>query len=311
MKKTIVALLAVVSISSVFAQSLEMEIRRKIDRLAQAGDDRAIARLSRVEKDEMNSLMTRALQVLRDDGRDGLPDDRRDRPGPGPGPGPRDWRRNSSWERNQVIAYSDFSCRTQVTALRGNDDCARLGTIYATQYVGSVNLNGECQQVTMQSFRNSCQNLVNLAAEQKPRTTDMVLFSDFSCRTKVIDIDTGTSCAPLTAVLGSKYIGSVQLAGGVCTQITMRAFNNNNCTALQDAVLAGYENDGRRRRSESIEMFSDFSCRTPVTTIQRGDNCQALNALYDNKYVGSINFRGQCVQQQMKSFLNACNELSR
>lgn len=307
MKKTIVAILAVVSFSSAFAQSLEMEIRRKIDRLAIAGDDRVIARLSRVEKDELNGLMDRALRVLRDDGRDGIPDDRR----PGPGPGPFDWRRNASWERNQVVAFSDSSCRNQVTAIRGHDSCERLSTVFSTQYVSSVMLNGQCSSVNFQSFRQACPNLAALAGEQKPRSAEMALFSDSSCRSRITEIDTGTNCAPLTSVLTGKYVSSVQLNGGACISVTFRAFDNNNCSALQNAVLAGYENDGRRRRSETIEMYSDSSCRTQVTAIERGDNCQALNALYNGKYVSSINFRGQCVQQPFRSFIDACNTLSR
>lgn len=83
MKKTLSVLLTVLSFSSAFAQSLDQEIGRKIDRLNNASNRGDIARLSRVEKDELNSLMDRSLRVLRDDGRDGLPDDNR-RPVPGP-----------------------------------------------------------------------------------------------------------------------------------------------------------------------------------------------------------------------------------
>lgn len=310
MKKTLLAVMAVLGLSSAFAQSLEMDIRRKIERLGQAGDDRAIARLSRAEKDELNDYMSRALRVLRDDGRDGLPDDRRnDRPGPGPMNGG-DWRRNASWARNDIVAYSDASCRNVVTEFRANDDCGRLSAVYTSNYVASVSINGHCSSVTFQTFRNACPNIVNLAREQKPRSAELTVFADTNCGSKVAEMDMGTQCGALTGVLNNKYVSSVLIAGGRCQSITFRAFNETSCTALQDAVLATYESDGRRRRSETIEMYSDTTCRTPVASVERGTNCNALNTIYGNKYVSSIMFRGRCVAQPFKSFLSACNDLS-
>jgi len=78
MKKTFCALLTLVSLSA-FAQSLDHSISRKIDRLSSASTNGDIARLSRAEKDNLNNLMDRALQVIRANDY---------RPGPGiPGPG--------------------------------------------------------------------------------------------------------------------------------------------------------------------------------------------------------------------------------
>lgn len=93
MKKICLIAFTVLAVSQAFAQRPADLIASKIDRLSRALAQGRIDRMSRIEKDELNGLLDRALEVVRDDGRDGLPDDPRFprpdvRPFPGPGPGP-------------------------------------------------------------------------------------------------------------------------------------------------------------------------------------------------------------------------------
>ena len=317
MKTLACALLAVMSFSSL-AQSLDQTIGAKIERLSRASAQGTIARLSRMEKDELNNLMDRALQVVRDDGRDGLPDDYRPGTGgwipgggygPGSnGPGPIDWRRNSSWERNQVVAYRDDNCTSSIIEVRAHDSCERLTSIYRGERLWSVAVNGQCVNIQDTTFANKCESLKTLALSQKVRTNDLELFTDDNCSgsAKFLDLDPGVDCSALGGVYTGIRIWSIKAAGGVCLNVQDTTFSAPRCEGYQTGILGMYESDGSRRRGDSVELFTDDHCMAPLTNVKRGDNCQALNNIYGGMRVWSIRHRGQCLNIQDTNYQNAC-----
>jgi hypothetical protein len=77
---------------------------------------------------------------------------------------------------------------------------------------------------------------------------------------------------------------------------------------IRDAMdMRGYEDP----RSERIELFSDDSCLRQVTTVTRGNNCQALSTFHGARPVWSIKFRGRCENIQDTTFANACETYAR
>lgn len=317
MKKTFCALLAVMSFSAAFAQSLDQEIGRKIDRLNRASNRGDIARMSRIEKDELNSLMDRALRVVRDDGRDGIPDDRRPGrdsiPGPIPGPGRDggDWRRNMSYARNTVIAYSDDRCSQQITEVRAHDNCSLINTMYNNVRLWSISVNGKCLDIADTSINRKCEDMRTLAASQQVRSADLELFSDDRCSSKLMDLDPGVDCQALAGVYTGMRIWSIRVAGQTCLDIADTSFTANRCESYQDGIMSTYENDGSRRRaSETVELFSDDRCGVKLTDVNRGDNCSALGNIFGGMRVWSIRYRGQCQDIHDTSYIPACERYS-
>lgn len=326
MKKTLCALLAVMSFSAAFAQSLDQEIGRKIDRLNQASGRGDIARLSRTEKDELNGLMDRALRVVRDDGRDGIPDDRRPGrdpiPGPFPGPGRDndnrpgpiggDWRRNMSYARNEVVAYSDDNCRNVVTEVKASDSCSRLTTIYNNIRVWSISVNGTCLNITDSSMNAKCSDMQVLASSQRVRGSDLELYNDDNCSNKLMDLDPGVDCNALAGVYTGMRIWSIKVPGANCMNITDTSFSGSRCQAYQDGILGMYESDGTRRRAnETVELFSDDNCAIKLTDVKQGDNCSALSNIFGGMRVWSIRYRGQCQNITDTSYKPACEMYAR
>ena len=256
MKTRVCLLLAVLSFSA-FADHV---IDRKIQRLQKASISGEIDRLSPVERDILNRGLDAALKILRMDddrdvGRDNRGDDYRD-----PGRRNDDWRRNSSYARNEVVAYTDDSCRSVLTPVTMSDSCGRLNSIFGEQRLWSVAINGKCINTVDTNFRNKCDELQDLASSQSPRSDDLIVYTDDSCRAQLTVLDPGVNCSALGNVLSGSRVWSVKL-NGKCVNIPDTTFSAQKCDGYVDALLSSYENDGRRRSSESVEMFSDDSCR--------------------------------------------------
>ncbi len=306
MKKTAALFLSVLSLSAV-AQNLSRTISVKIEQLQQAQANGEISRLSESEKQIMNRGLNEALSVIRDNGRptprptDNRPDTNND---------PGQWRRNSSYARNQVQVFSDDRCSRLITEVLPRDNCGRLNSIFGNQNAWSVAVNGKCTDILDTSFANICGSAVRLSSAQAPRSADLTVYTDDRCTANLTVIDPGVDCEALGGVLGNTKVWSVKI-GNSCVDIPDTTFSTNTCNNYQDAVLASYENDGSRRRGDDVELFSDDRCTNSVMTVKRGTNCQALNGVFNGQKVWSVRFRGQCVDIQDTTFLPACEGYGR
>lgn len=306
MKKAVCLLLATISLGA-FAQNFDRSISQKIQRLQDAQATGDIARLSEDEKNIINQGLAQAVSVLRLDNRP--------IPGPGPiptpGPGPGDWRRQSSYIRNDVKIFSDDSCRNPIAEIKPRDNCGRLNTIFGNTKVWSVSVNGICVDIADTTFAASCDKIAYLASEQAPRTNDLEVYTDDSCRNKLTTVDPGVNCDALGDVLNSSKSWSVKLFGKCVDLQPDHVFSAQQCNAYQQAVLASYEADGSRRRGDDVELFTDDSCRNTLTTVKRGMDCRALGGVFDQQKVWSVRFRGQCVDIQDTTFGPACEGYAR
>ncbi len=304
MKTTLLAVLACLSFSAV-ADSL---IDQKIERLQRASQRGDIDRLSFSEKEMVKQGLNQALSVIREDRRDPTPDYTPipdNNPIPDYNPNPGDWRRNSSYNRNDVTVFSDDSCRQKITEVRPRENCERLSVIFGQQRAWSVSVNGQCVDINDTTFGRICPDVVALANDQKPRTEDLLVYTSDSCSGKIAVIDPGVDCTALGTVLNGTRAWSVRM-NGQCVDINDRVFSPAVCQQFQNGVLADYDSAGNRRRGDQVEMFSDDSCRTPVYTVKRGMNCEALNGIFTHQRVWSVRFRGQCVDINDTTFLPAC-----
>jgi hypothetical protein len=300
MKKTFCMLLAVVSFSAL-ADQLDQRISERLNRLQEASYKGDIARLSQNEKKQISDSLANVISLIRLDDR---------RPEPRPEPRDGDWRRQPGYARNSIVAYTDDSCRVSLTEVKSNDDCRRLSTIFGTQRVWSVSLNGECINTTDSTFAQSCEELRTAASAQKVRTADLVTYTDDSCRVKLTDLDSGIDCKAISPLFRNQKVWSVSLLGK-CVNVTDETFSEDLCMRYQDSVVAQYESDGSRRRGDTVELYTDDSCANELTSVKRGDNCEALNNVFNNQKVWSVKFRGQCVNIPDSTFLPACQDYSR
>ncbi len=295
MKKTLLAVMACLSFSAVADSLIDARIER-LQRASRSGD---IDRLSYSEKEMVKAGLDQAIIVLRQD-------DRRPAPTPIPG-GNNDWRRNSSYNRNEVTVFSDDSCHQKITDVRPHENCERLAVIFGNQRAWSVSINGQCVDIADTTFGRICPEVANLANDQKPRTEDLVVYTSDTCSqgSKLAVIDPGVDCNALGAVLRNTRAWSVSM-NGQCVDISDKVFSAAVCQQFQDGVMADYDASGNRRRGDEVEMFSDDTCRSPVYTVKRGMNCSALNGIFTNQRVWSVRFRGQCVDINDTTFLPAC-----
>lgn len=321
MKKTLLAVVACLSFSA-FADSLIDARLERLQRAARGGD---IDRLSYSEKEIVKNGLDQALSVLRQDPRPNpvptnpYPNPIPTNPYPNPTPnngGNGDWRRNASFLRNDVAVYSDDYCSasTKITDIRAHENCDRLGVIFGQSRAWSVKVNDQCININDTTFGNICPDLSNLARDQKPRSEDLIVYTDDYCSasTKLAVIDPGVDCNALGSVLRSSRAWSVKL-NGQCVNINDQTFSPSLCQKYQDAVLADYDNAGTRRRGgDEIEMFGDDYCsaRTRIYNVKRGTNCEALNGVFSSQRVWSVRFRGQCVNINDTTFLPACQSYS-
>ncbi|MFL5786187.1 MAG: hypothetical protein ACJ76H_16330 [Bacteriovoracaceae bacterium] len=302
MKTTLLAVLACLSFSAL-ADSL---IDARLERLQRASQNGEIDRLSYQEKAILKIGLDQAISVLRSDDRPAPRPTPDYRPTPNPIPnGNGDWRRNSSYDRNDVAVYSDDRCGVKITDISARENCDRLSVIFGQQRAWSVSINGQCIDINDTTFGDICSEASNLARAQKPRTEDLVAYSDDRCSTRVAVIDPGVDCNALGAVLSQSRVWSVSV-NGQCVDIQDEYFDANTCNSFQNGVLADYDNSGNRRRGDTVEMFSDDRCGTPVYSVKRGADCQALNGIFNNQRIWSVRFRGQCVDINDTTFLPAC-----
>lgn len=307
MKKTLLAVMACLSFSAL-ADSL---IDQKIERLQRASQRGDIDRLSYSEKELVKQGLNQALSVIREDRREDqnpVPDYR---PIPDPMPEIENWRRNPSFNRNEVEVFSDDRCTQRITEIRARDNCSRLSGIFGNNRVWSVSLNGQCIDIADTTFGRICPDVTNLAGDQKPRTEDLVVYTSDQCSpgSQTAIIDPGVNCSALGAVLRNTRAWSVSM-NGQCVDINDKIFNEVTCQQFQDGVLADYDSAGNRRRGDAVELFSDDRCGTPVYTVKRGMRCEALNGIFSNQRIWSVRFRGQCVDIADTTFLPACESYS-
>lgn len=315
MKITLLAVVACISLN-VFADAL---IDQKIERLQRASQRGDIDRLSFSERELVKQGLNQALSVIREDRRTNpIPTNPYPNPiptNPYPIPDPTDWRRHSSFERNEVAVYTDDYCSasTKITDISPRENCERLSVIFGQSRVWSIKVNGRCVNTDDTTFGRICPELQNLAQSQKPRSEDLIVYSDDYCSPSTITtvIDPGVDCNALGTVMRSTRAWSVRL-NGQCVNIDDRTFSPTLCQKYQDAVLADYDNMGTRRRGDTVEMFSDDYCSasTKVYDVKRGTSCEALNGVFTNQRIWSVRFRGQCVNINDTTFLPACQTYS-
>lgn len=168
MKKICLAMFAM-STFSVFAQSLESDIQRKIDRLNNLSSRGDIARLSVSEKMELDQTLRGALRIARD------MDDRR--PGPvNPGPVNRPGRR---FDTQAVVMVTDNIGRSKVLTLGGRNsgdiliECTRQISTTGFSYFNSVTMTSNNEAYETFNLNNAlgsavCTNIVNRMRPGRP-----------------------------------------------------------------------------------------------------------------------------------------------
>jgi hypothetical protein len=336
MKSSLCVLLAVLSFNT-FAQNINKSISEKIDQLQRAQLNGDFNRLSRQELDIVNDGLSRATSILRDDprrpgqgqGQGGFGQGQGQIPGYGQGQGQvpgygqgsnggrPDWRYQSNYERNLVVAYAGYNCSSseKLTEVKAFDRCDQLSALFGNKNVYSILINNSCISAPVASFKNFCPSLVELASSQKARTKDVEVFSNYNCNLNdsMTVIDPGVNCNAIGTVLKGKNVYSLRIDGKNCIAPLVKAFSPDLCLQYQDAIVSMYENDGVRRRGDTVELYTGYNCNDQenLASIRRGDNCNAMNALFGGKNIYSVKFRGQCIANQVSTFLNLCENYAR
>ncbi|HXH29403.1 MAG TPA: hypothetical protein VNJ01_01200 [Bacteriovoracaceae bacterium] len=210
--------------------------------------------------------------------------------------------------KNIVIAYSDDYCRNVITELQPRSNCGLLGSVYNARNVWSVSVNGKCSDTPDQSFQNLCAPLSDLSRDQIA-VGGVEIFSDDYCRKPLASVDGRTNCSALGTVLNGGRVWSMKLDSH-CINVADTSMNPRTCMDYKEAVISR-ETAPRDSRDERIELFSDDYCRSALTSVQYGDNCQALSKLLGNERVWSIKFQGRCENITDTNFSNACVNYTR
>ncbi len=167
MRKLAFALLTMTSLSA-FAQNLDSDIQRKIDRLNNLSLRGDISRLSYAEKSELDQTLRGALRIARDI------EDRR--PVPGPIPGNRPGRR---FDTQAVVMVTDNIGRSKVLTFGGRNpgdiltECARQISNVGYSFYSSVTMtsnNNAYETFNMQNSGGSavCTAVVNRMRPGRP-----------------------------------------------------------------------------------------------------------------------------------------------
>jgi hypothetical protein len=114
-------------------------------------------------------------------------------------------------------------------------------------------------------------------------------------------MDPNVDCNAMYGLMGSARIWSLRFEGR-CVDIQDTSFSPQYCSQIRNIYRTG--------SGERIELFTDDSCNAPLTYVQRGESCDALNGVFNNTRVWSVRFRGRCEDIQDTSFLNACRNYS-
>lgn len=221
-------------------------------------------------------------------------------PGPVPPPPP-------SGPLNKVTSYSDDHCTRAITEVTDRDSCYQLESIYGSNQLWSVNVNGRCINIPDRNFRGSCEGLQAIARQPRPVNPSVQMYTDDHCTNALLDIDAQTNCQGWGMVLNGMQVWSAR-AEGRCRNIADRAYSAQLCEQFQ---TAGREIQYRQQQPDAVELFADDSCTNAVTYVQRGDNCGALNMLFGDSQVWSIRFRGRCENIPDTNFPSACQNYSR
>lgn len=171
MRKLALAIFAMSSLSA-FAQNLDSDIQRKIERLNNLSLRGDISRLSYSEKSELDQTLRSALRIARDQ------DDRR--PGPGPGPiGNGGGRPGRRFETQAVIMVTDNIGRSKVMTLGGRNpgdiltECTRQISATGYSFFSSVTMTSNNEAYETFSMNNAqgtavCTNVVNRMRPGRP-----------------------------------------------------------------------------------------------------------------------------------------------
>lgn len=223
--------------------------------------------------------------------------------GPGPHyPGP------GTQYGNAVEVFSDDRCMNLVTPITNRDSCNMLTNVYRARNVWSVRVNNVCYDTPDTSFQDSCSRVQPLVNEPIISQPVVQLFSDDRCTNGVIDLDPAVNYNAWSPVLAGKNVWSVRVENR-CVDSADTQFTSNLASKLiNDALSMRGRPDPR---AEEIELFSDDRCSNSVTTVQRGNSCNALSTFYGSKQVWSIKFRGRCEDISDTTFATACDTYAR
>lgn len=305
---------------SALANNLNTQIENKIEKLKVMKDSGQTRILDRADKQTVVSYLHAALEIVeanrdRRDRRMERRSERRTETRSNRGSRRGEWSRHASYARNTVAAFTGNYCYSsnKILDITPRDKCSHL-TLFSTQALRSISINGKCIDIPNTTFGAKCEDLVDLANSQKPRTNDLEVFTGNYCYSsnKLATIDPGTNCGPVGKILDGLNVRSVKL-GDKCVDIPNTTFSVNKCIDYQDAVYATYENDGSRRERGSVELYSGNYCYSSnrVKTIGRRTDCSAMNKIFDGQMIRSVKFRGKCIDIPNTNFLNACQEHSR
>jgi hypothetical protein len=224
-----------------------------------------------------------------------------------PNPGPVYPRPPMGGSRMQVETFSDYTCSTRITALQPQDQCSSLGAVFQSATVSAIRLEGTCIDISNQSFRNLCPNLLAMAQQPATQWAAATLYSDYTCSNKVMDVDPRIDYRPLGSILSGIAVSAVRVEGE-CVDI-------DNVTISTDYLAQVGTAAGSMRNpspfGETIELYSDYTCSTKVTHVNKGDRCDLLDQFFRGKTVSAVRFRGQCVDIDNVNFGIACSTYSR
>lgn len=302
---------------SAFAQSnnIDSQIELRMETLSNKISNRAEhLRLNQREKQDLLEHLKESVKILN------LSSSGPSNPGPqnpGPGPGPQypgpsnpgpQYPGPGTQYGNTVEVFADDRCTNLVTPITNRDSCNMLTNVYRSRNVWSVRVNNVCYDTPDTTFQASCSSVQPLVNEPIISQPVVQLFKDDRCTNRLIELDPAVNYNAWTPVIGGQNVWSLRVENK-CIDIPDTQFNANLASRLvNDALTMRGRPDPR---SEEIELFADDRCTNSVTTVQRGNSCNALSTFYGSRQVWSIKFRGRCEDISDTTFATACDTYAR
>lgn len=206
-----------------------------------------------------------------------------------------------------VRAFSDDRCTNEVTSLRPADSCSMLQSIFGSQRIWSISLDGQCIDTSDTSFSQACPALSRLSANPPIRNPLVSLYTDDRCSNLLIHLDPSVNYAGLGSIMGGARVWSIKVEN-TCIDSPDQAYSDAMTAKLIDSAI---QMRTRTPFGERVELFSDDRCSVPVTHVQPGDQCSLMDAFFSGQRVWSIMFRGRCVDVPDTSFSSACSQYTR
>jgi hypothetical protein len=290
---------------SVFAQSnnLDSQIEIRMETLSNKISNRAEhLRLNQNEKRELLEHLKESVKILN------LSSTGPSNPGPGPGPQNPGPQYPTPSYGNTVEVFSDDRCSNLVTPITNRDSCNMLTNVFRARNVWSVRVNNVCYDTPDTNFQSACGSIQPLVNEPIISQPVVQLFKDDRCTSRLIDLDPAVNYNAWTPVVGGQNVWSLRVENK-CIDFPDTLFNANLASRLvNDSLTMRGRPDPR---SEEIELFADDRCSNSVTTVQRGNSCNALSTFYGSRPVWSIKFRGRCEDISDTTFAAACDTYAR